>query len=211
MYMKKILGILILGGMLLNNFYFANAFNPNEVQYPDEVQWENYFGDSLKPVNSQTNTKKTETATKREITDEDVKNEKQCKDNWWIWDYEAWKCDYWTAGWPTVQWIRMNDKCLLNWQCWFNIYQFLGLRQSISDNNSPELFVQDILLSATFFIGTIVTIAFIVSWLMFIFAGASGKSPDKAKAGIKNSLIGLLIVVSSYSIIRIVQYIAKGL
>lgn len=111
----------------------------------------------------------------------------------------------------TVQWIRMNDKCLLNGQCWFNIYQFLGLRQSISDNNSPELFVQDILLSATFFIGTIVTIAFIVSWLMFIFAGATGKDPSKAKAGIKNSLIGLLIVVSSYSIIRIVQYIAKGL
>jgi len=108
-------------------------------------------------------------------------------------------------------WITMDQDCLLNWQCKFNIYQFLGIRTSIADASSPELFVQDILLSATFFIWTIVTIALVVSGLMFIFAGATGKDPTKAKAGIKNSFIGLLIVVSSYSIIRVVQYIAKGL
>ncbi|MDD3262302.1 MAG: hypothetical protein PHR61_00480 [Candidatus Absconditabacteria bacterium] len=107
--------------------------------------------------------------------------------------------------------ITMDQDCLLNGQCKFNIYQFLGIRTSIADASSPELFVQDILLSATFFIGTIVTIALVVSGLMFIFAGATGKDPTKAKAGIKNSFIGLLIVVSSYSIIRVVQYIAKGL
>lgn len=107
--------------------------------------------------------------------------------------------------------IKMDDDCLLNGQCKFNIYQFLGIRKSIADNNSPELFVQDILLSATFFIGTIVTIALIVSWLMFIFAGATWKDPSKAKSGIINSFIGLLIVVCSYSIIRVVQYIAKWL
>lgn len=112
---------------------------------------------------------------------------------------------------PDTRWITMNEDCLLNWQCKFNIYEFLWIRKSIADNNSPELFVQDILLSATFFIGTVVTIAIIVSWLMFIFAGATGKDPTKAKAGLKNSLIGLLIVVCSYSIIRVVQYIAKGL
>ena len=100
---------------------------------------------------------------------------------------------------------------MLNGQCGFNIYQFLGIRKDIADNNSPELFVQDILLSATFFIGTVVTIGIIVSGLMFIFAGATGKDPSKAKAGLKNSFIGLLIVVCSYSIIRVVQYIAKGL
>jgi len=60
------------------------------------------------------------------------------------------------------------------------------------------------------FIGTLVTIALIVSGLMYIFAASSGKSPDNAKKGIVNSLIGLLIVVSSYVIIRLVQYIAKG-
>lgn len=114
----------------------------------------------------------------------------------------------WTT--PEVQWITMNEKCLLNGQCKFDIYRFLGIRQSIADNNSPELFVQDILLSATFFIGTIVTIGIIVSWLMFIFAWVSGKDPTKAKNWLKYSFIWLLIVISSYSIIRIVQYIAKG-
>lgn len=108
-------------------------------------------------------------------------------------------------------WITMDQDCLLNWQCKFNLYQFLGIRTSIADASSPELFVQDILLSATFFIWTIVTIALVVSGLMFIFAGATWKDPTKAKAGIKNSFIWLLIVVCSYSIIRVVQYIAKGL
>jgi len=112
---------------------------------------------------------------------------------------------------PDTRWITMNDKCLLNWQCKFNIYEFLGIRQDIPDNDSPEVFVQDVLLSATFFIWTVVTIALVVSGLMFIFAWATGKDPSKAKAGIKNSLIGLLIVICSYSIIRVVQYIAKWL
>lgn len=110
-----------------------------------------------------------------------------------------------------VLWITLNPSCLMNGQCSFNIYQLLGIKKDTVDASSPEVFVQDILLSATFFIGTVVTLALIVSGLMFIMASATGKSPDKAKTGIKNSLIGLLIVVSSYSIIRIVQYIAKGI
>lgn len=110
-----------------------------------------------------------------------------------------------------VLWITLNPSCLINGQCSFNIYQLLGIKKDTVDASSPEVFVQDILLSATFFIGTVVTLALIVSGLMFIMASATGKSPDKAKTGIKNSLIGLLIVISSYSIIRIVQYIAKGI
>ena len=72
------------------------------------------------------------------------------------------------------------------------------------------MFVQDVLLSATFFIGTILTIALIYSGIQYIMAGANGKEPTSAKSGIKNSIIGLLIVICSYSIIRLVQYIAKG-
>jgi hypothetical protein len=45
---------------------------------------------------------------------------------------------------------------------------------------------------------------------MFIFAASSGKDPANAKNWIIGSLVGLLIVVSSYVIIRLVQYIAKG-
>ena len=110
-----------------------------------------------------------------------------------------------------VNGITINEKCLLNGQCKYNIYETLGIRKSVWQDTSVGLFVQDIVLSATFFIGTVVTIALIVSWLMYIFAGATGKDPSNAKKGITWSLIGLLIVSSSYLIIRLVQYIAKGM
>ncbi|AHB40841.1 hypothetical protein P148_SR1C00001G0023 [candidate division SR1 bacterium RAAC1_SR1_1] len=210
MYMKKILGILILGGMLLNNFSFINAAG-NLDEYGGET-FDNIPGIVGSSAAKEAASKKTETATKREITDEDVKLVDTCKENGGLRDYIDWKCDMSSSkGAAAVQGIRMNETCLLNGQCSFNIYEFLGIRKSIADNSSPELFVQDILLSATFFIGTVVTIAIIVSGLMFVFAGATGKDPTKAKAGLKNSFIGLLLVVCSYSIIRVVQYIAKGL
>lgn len=115
---------------------------------------------------------------------------------------------------PTsVMGISCNEDQLLNGQCKLNIYDTLGIRKSVRDKDdatSVGLFVQDVVLSATFFIGTVVTIALIVSGIMFIFAASSGKDPANAKKGIIGSLIGLLLVVSSYVIIRLVQYLAKG-
>jgi len=50
-------------------------------------------------------------------------------------------------------------------------------------NNDPTVFVQDILLSASFFIGTVITIALIYSGFLFVTAGISGnsKNADSAK------------------------------
>jgi len=118
------------------------------------------------------------------------------------------------TGWDkSVMWITCDETSLVNGQCKLNIYDTLGIRQSVRDKGDPTsvgLFVQDVILSATFFIGTLITVALIVSGLMFIFAASSGKDPANAKKGIMGSLVGLLIVVSSYVIIRLVQYIAKG-
>ena len=108
----------------------------------------------------------------------------------------------------SFMWISCNEDQLVNGQCKFNINETLGIKKW--ETNSVGILVQDIVLSATFFIGTVVTIALIVSWLMYIFAASSGKDPANAKKWIMWSLIGLLIVVSSYIIIRLVQYIAKG-
>jgi len=113
----------------------------------------------------------------------------------------------------SVMGITCNPDLLTNGQCKLNIYDTLWIRKSVrneEDATSVGLFVQDIVLSATFFIGTLVTIALIVSGIMFIFAASSGKDPANAKNWIIGSLVGLLIVVSSYVIIRLVQYIAKG-
>ncbi len=109
--------------------------------------------------------------------------------------------------------ITCNENQLVNGQCKLNIYDTLGIRKSVRDEGDPTsvgLFVQDVILSATLFIWTLVTITLIVSGLMFIFAASSGKDPANAKKWIVGSLVGLLLVVSSYVIIRLVQYIAKG-
>jgi hypothetical protein len=121
----------------------------------------------------------------------------------------------WSTSSPcyTNNWITVCPDCLLNGQCKLNIYNTLGIRQRTNgsgDATSVGLFVQDIVLSATFFIWTLVTVALVVSGLMYIFAWATGKDPAKAKTGMINSLIGLVIVACSYFIIRLVQYIAKG-
>ena len=107
-----------------------------------------------------------------------------------------------------VMWITINPECLKNGQCGLSIYDLLWMK---GKNTSATIFVQDVLLSATLFIGTIITIALISSGLMYIMAGVDGKDPSKAKNGIIYSIIGLLLVISSYTIIRLVQYIAKGL
>lgn len=110
--------------------------------------------------------------------------------------------------------MTLGPVCLKNGQCGFSIYRFLGIRKSVEgagkEPASAGLFVQDIVLAATFFIGTIVSLGIVFSGLSYIFAAASGQEPTKAAAGLKNSFIGLLLVIFSYAIIRLVQYLAKG-
>lgn len=101
-----------------------------------------------------------------------------------------------------------DAKGLANGQCTFDIYETVGIRQDQPDTEVGT-FIQDIFLSATFFIGTVVAVALIYSGLMYIMA-KDDSAAGKAKNGIKWSLIGLALVMFSYSIIRLVQYIAKG-
>lgn len=99
-------------------------------------------------------------------------------------------------------------KDLANGQCTFNIYNAVGIRKDQPDV-SVSTFVEDGFLSATFFIGTVVAVALIYSGVMYIMANDDGAA-KKAKEGIKYSLIGLALVMFSYTIVRLVQYVAKG-
>lgn len=140
-------------------------------------------------------------------------DQEQCGGNW-TYNVSNQSCSISSWSSPTsVMGITCDENSLVNGQCKLNIYDTLGIRQSTRntwDQTSVGQFVQDVVLSATMFIGTLVTVALIASGLMFIFAASSGKDPANAKKGIVWSLVGLLIVVSSYVIIRLVQYIAKG-
>jgi hypothetical protein len=69
-------------------------------------------------------------------------------------------------------------------------------------------FVSDFALSATFFIGTVVAIGLMYSGWVYITAKDDSAAAN-GKKGIMYAFKGLLLVFASYSIIRLVQYIAK--
>ncbi len=108
-------------------------------------------------------------------------------------------------------WINMNSECLINWQCSYNIYETLGIRKSDQD---PTVwwFMQDIVLAVTTFIGTVVALVLVLSGILYIVASIRGSSnlADMAKKGIINSILWLLLVISSYAIVRLVQFLATA-
>ncbi len=121
-------------------------------------------------------------------------------------DLMAWVCPI-NNAWN--MWIEMGPDCLINWQCKFNIYETLWIRQSLPEEtrSSPWIFIQDIILSATFFVGTLITWVLIVSWLLYVFSWAKPELASKAKKWITGSLIWLLFVVWSYAFVRLIQFL----
>ena len=65
-------------------------------------------------------------------------------------------------------------------------------------------------MALTGFIGTVVTLALIISGIYYLMSPNGSGNRAKAMKGIKYSLIGLVIVMASMVIIRLVQFIAKG-
>ncbi len=104
--------------------------------------------------------------------------------------------------------ITCSAQQLSNGQCSLNVYDTIGIRQDQPETN-VKTFVQDFALSATFFIGTVVAIALMYSGWLFITA-KDDAAATKGKNGIKWSFIGVILVFSAYSIVRLVQYVAKG-
>lgn len=107
-------------------------------------------------------------------------------------------------------WIQLEEWCLTNGGCKLNIYQTLWIRESTAWQNSTELLVQDIFLSATFFVGTLATIWLLVSWLKMVFGGADESQFESGKKWVKYSIIGIILVLVSYTLIRVVEFVAQG-
>ena len=78
------------------------------------------------------------------------------------------------------------------------------------DRTDAMVFIQDIVLWATSFVGTVVTLALIVSGLMYVFSAADSSKKARAKEGIKYSLIWLALVATALVVIRLVQFLAWG-
>ena len=110
-------------------------------------------------------------------------------------------------------WINLTPDCLINGGCSFSIYDALDIRKDAradGEETSVMSFVQDIIMALTGFIGTVVTLALIISGIYYLMSPIDSGNRAKAMKGIKYSLIGLVIVMASMVIIRLVQFIAKG-
>ena len=147
--------------------------------------------------------------------------------NWWnawwcdpnrvytITDWLTWCCPSPLVNWScnTVEygdiWMKMDTECLLNWQCSLNVYKVLWIRKS---NPNPTVWwlFQDVVLAATTFVWTVIVIALIVSWLIFAFGSISWKDTKRAKTIMIDCFIWLLMVMWSYTIIRLIQFLATA-
>lgn len=106
----------------------------------------------------------------------------------------------------------MNSKCMLDGTCSFSIYDATKVKKDRApgERTSVMNFIQDIVLGATMFIGTVVTVALILSGFFYVFSTVDSSLKAKAKNGIKYSLIGMVVVMLSLVIIRLVQFLARG-
>lgn len=107
--------------------------------------------------------------------------------------------------------IGLDENCLKEWNCTLTINKTLQIKENLTEEQDTlGTVVQDVFLGATFFIGTIATISLIISGMMMVFWWASESQFEKGKTWFKYSLIGILLVVFSYSMIRLIEYIAQG-
>lgn len=107
-------------------------------------------------------------------------------------------------------WIDISTECLLNWQCGLNVYKVLWIRKQ--DQNPTVLwFFQDITLaSTTAILWTVIIVVIIISWLLFAFASITWKDTKRAKTILIDAFVWLLLVMWSYTIIRLIQFLATA-
>jgi len=106
--------------------------------------------------------------------------------------------------------IDCNGEKLMNNTCSRNINKTLGIRAS-DPNPNPTWLLQDVTLAATSFIGTLLMVALLYLWVKAVLAGwGDSDELSDIKTKMKNLAIWFLLVIASYTIIRLIQYIAKG-
>ena len=151
---------------------------------------------------------------------------------WWDWWNNNWWCDpskiytlpgWWTWCCPGVldeNWqcrteladlgINLNTTCLINWQCSMNVYKLLQIRKRNQNPTVMGLFQDITLASTTAILWTVLTVALVISWLYFAIASISWKDTKRSKTIIIDCFVWLLLVMWSYTIIRLIQFLATA-
>ena len=104
-------------------------------------------------------------------------------------------------------WIDCDPSKVQDWSCTFSINEATWISPEYS---TPVEFVSWVIQWTTWFIWTVITVTLIYSWLKLIFAWANESAANAWKQWIKYSIIGLWLVIFSYSIIKLVQFLAAG-
>ena len=109
-------------------------------------------------------------------------------------------------------WITINTECMWGVGCGLSIYDSLGIRKGRAEGErtSVMLFLQDIILGASMFIGTVAAVAFILSGVYYVFSASDASYKKKAQEWMKYAVYGLVLVTLAIVIVRITQFIARG-
>lgn len=109
-------------------------------------------------------------------------------------------------------WITINTECMWGVGCGLSVYDSLGIRKGRAEGErtSVMLFLQDIILGASMFIGTVAAVAFILSGVYYVFSASDASYKKKAKEWMKYAVYGLVLVTLAIVIVRITQFIARG-
>jgi hypothetical protein len=99
--------------------------------------------------------------------------------------------------------ISCSQEQLVTGTCKMNLAKVIGIRGGKIDE--PMVFIQDIFLWATGFIGTVVACSIVIAGIKTILG-----NPKKGRDWLLFALIWLLLVLFSYTLIRLTQFIAKG-
>lgn len=107
--------------------------------------------------------------------------------------------------------IDTKQECLMwMWKDCFEYEKMLWIKEYQSGSGATATSIsQDIVVAATYMVGTVLTIVLIFCWLMYIFAARNWKDPGKYKDWLINAWIWAVLVWWAYAIVRLIQYIAK--
>ena len=109
-------------------------------------------------------------------------------------------------------WLTINTECMWGVGCGLSVYDALWIRKDRvpGERTSVMTFVQDIILGASMFIGTVAAVAFILSGVYYVFSASDASYKKKAQEGMKYAIYGLVLVTLAIVIVRITQFIARG-
>ena len=109
--------------------------------------------------------------------------------------------------------INAEGNCLnWVWKWCFSLDKLLWGNSKVTQNNEGRTvttIAQDVMLSATYMVGTVLTLVIIYCGLMYIFASKDGGDVSKYKKWLIYAAVWAILVRWAYAIVRLIQYIAK--